>query len=54
MPPTAWNFHPEGAWVAALDRALSDQAGQAAERAALWLDPCVAWTITVKDSRSHA
>ena len=26
----------------------------AAERAALWLDPCVAWTITVKDSRSYA
>lgn len=54
LPPTAWNFHPEGAWAAALDRTLPDQAGQAAERAALWLDPCVAWTITVKDSRSYA
>lgn len=54
LPPTAWNFHPEGAWAAALDRVLPEQAEAAARRAALWLDPCVEYQLMIKDSRQYA
>ena len=54
LPPTAWNFHPEGAWAAALDRVLPEQAEAAAAAPRCgWIR---AWSINwmIRDSRQYA
>ena len=53
VAPTAWNFHPHGAFVreiSGLPAASEALARQAGERLALALDPCVACTVRLEDA----
>jgi Ni,Fe-hydrogenase I large subunit len=50
VPPTAWNFHPRGAWRAGLVNLRERDILRLSETAwclALSLDPCVAYTMRV-------
>jgi hypothetical protein len=50
VAPTEWNFHPEGAFVRALEglpAASASEAARAAERLAYALDPCIEYRVGV-------
>ena len=53
VAPTDWNFHPPGAFVHELGGSPARtraEAGMAARRLALALDPCVPCELAVKDA----